>query len=269
MFYARLKGVPTSEETEHVHRHDTTSHAHPHPHACVCTCAHVPTPISSLHCVLEPLPYPHLRHTRTLVIGSQDAARGGPVGSPPPAGAGAQRGHEAPSVHWRRSQRRVTVHRGGRAHHRAGPGVQAGTVAYSRASSQGAQRAADYARHDRGRDTGHPDRHHDARPPAVLGEPTGTRGAGVVRRRVSHLDHRAPPLRAPCAHSHQQHLKNKFGGGYRLFINYGPDASAKAIALIARLFPAAKVDAMFRCVAAACGMQAHYTVPTLPGSAWS
>lgn len=39
-----------------------------------------------------------------------------------------------------------------------------------------------------------------------------------------------------------------YGGGYRLFINYGPEARAGALALVRRLFPSATVDAMFRCV---------------------
>lgn len=57
----------------------------------------------------------------------------------------------------------------------------------------------------------------------------------------------------------QQHLKARYGGGYRLFINYGPESADAALGLVNRLFPAARVDAVFR-------GYATFLLPTQPVS---
>ena len=54
----------------------------------------------------------------------------------------------------------------------------------------------------------------------------------------------------------QQHLKSRFGGGYRLFLNFAPHREAEALGFVCARFPYTVLDVTFRYAAAsacACG----------------
>lgn len=52
----------------------------------------------------------------------------------------------------------------------------------------------------------------------------------------------------------QQHLKSRFGGGYRLFLNFAPHREAEALGFVCARFPYAVLDVTFRYAAALVGL---------------